>query len=403
MKKFVHTIIIFILFVSCKKETKIELAKDEQEFQEKTLETFIQAKPGDTIVFPEGRFRFTKGLSITVDNVTVKGAGKDKTILSFDGQTQGSDGITVTGNKFTIQDLTIEDAKANCIKFNGVDGIIIRRVATRFTKGPKNHGGVYGFYPVTSKNILIEESYATGAGDAGFYIGQSMNIVLRNNLSEFNVIGISIENSSFVDIYNNTVRHNTGGILTFDLPDIPVQGGGNVRIFENDIYENNTDNFAPGEIIASTIPTGTGTMVMANKQVEIFKNRIWGNDTVNTAIVSYYMTNRPIKDKNYDPHPYAVYVFDNEYKDGGRNPRGVLVQALKLRIGTPFPDIVFDGVINEQKAVNGMYPDNLRICIENDSASFADIDGANLFRNVNRDIKSYECKLPRLAAVELKI
>src|SRR5690606_5714773 len=44
------------------------------------------AKPGETILLPEGTFQLTDGLSLDVDGVTLRGAGQDKTILDFAGQ-----------------------------------------------------------------------------------------------------------------------------------------------------------------------------------------------------------------------------------------------------------------------------------------------------------------------------
>ena len=64
-----------------------------------------------------------------------------------------------------------------------------------------------------------------GASDAGFYVGQSRNIIVRRNRAEGNVAGIEIENSIGADVYENTATGNTGGILVFNLPDLPMKGG----------------------------------------------------------------------------------------------------------------------------------------------------------------------------------
>jgi parallel beta-helix repeat protein len=87
-----------------------------------------------------------------------------------------------------------------------------------------------------------------GASDAGIYVGQSSNIIVRNSIVEYNVAGIEIENSSGADVYGNIARNNTGGVLVFDLPDLPVSGGNSTRIFANQILANNTRNFAPPAI-----------------------------------------------------------------------------------------------------------------------------------------------------------
>ena len=48
-----------------------------------------------------------------------------------------------------------------------------------------------------------------------------------------NVAGIEIENSTDSEVYGNTATHNTGGILIFDLPDLPVKNGAGHRVFKN--------------------------------------------------------------------------------------------------------------------------------------------------------------------------
>ena len=89
--------------------------------------------------------------------------------------------------------------------------------------GPEN--GAYGIYPVQSSHILIDSSVAIGAADAGIYVGQSSQIIVRNSRAEYNVAGIEIENSTFADVYDNVATNNTGGILVFDLPNLEIQGG----------------------------------------------------------------------------------------------------------------------------------------------------------------------------------
>ena len=44
-----------------------------------------------------------------------------------------------------------------------------------------------GLYPVRTRNVLIEDSVAIGASDAGIYVGQSRDVVVRNNRAEYNV------------------------------------------------------------------------------------------------------------------------------------------------------------------------------------------------------------------------
>ncbi len=398
-KIFLLLIIVVTNFTSCKKKEVIIANSD---FQKKTMEALLKAKPDSTIELPEGKFQLDASLSLSVNNVKIKGKGIDKTILSFKGQTSGAEGLLVTANGFIIEDLSIEDTIGDALKIKGADGVTIRRVRTAWTGGPNEKNGAYGIYPVQCKNVLIEDSIAIGASDSGIYVGQSTNIIVRRNKAEFNVAGIEIENSTFADVYENIATNNTGGILVFDLPDLPVQGGKNTRVFKNEVFNNNTDNFAPKGNIVGVVPPGTGMLVLANDNIEIFENTIKNHNTLNIGIVSYFITDKPINDPKYDPYPETIYVHDNKISDGGENPRGLIVKILSLKLGKPFPDILYDGIVDAKKAVNGSLPDNLRICLENNGdIDFANIDAEHTFKNIDRDIKKYTCSHPRLSPVTI--
>src|SRR4030095_17213171 len=82
-----------------------------------------------------------RSVSLTMDGVTLRGAGMDKTILSFKNQVAGAEGLLVTANDFTIEDLAIEDTKGDALKVNEGHDIVIRRVATERTGGPPTKSG----------------------------------------------------------------------------------------------------------------------------------------------------------------------------------------------------------------------------------------------------------------------
>ncbi len=203
----------------------------------------IEAKPGDVIEIGAGRFDFATPLSLDVDNVTIKGAGQDKTFISFKGQTAAGEGLLVTSDGVTLTGFTMEDPKGDGIKAKGSDIITFKDLKVIWTGGPLTTNGAYGVYPVESKNVLIDGVTVSGASDAGIYVGQSENIIVRNSTAEYNVAGIEIENSSNADVHDNVATHNAGGILVFDLPDLPKIGGHSTRIFNNKVVENDTQNF----------------------------------------------------------------------------------------------------------------------------------------------------------------
>lgn len=220
----------------------------EGDFGSNLQAALIAAKSGDTIVLPEGTFALTDPLSLDVGGVTLRGAGQDKTILDFTNQAGAGEGLMVTSDDVTLMDFAVRNTKGDGIKSKGADRITYRYLTVEWTGEPKETNGAYGVYPVESRDVLVENVTVRGASDAGIYVGQSSNIVVRNSIVEFNVAGIEIENSTGADVYGNIARNNTGGILVFDLPDLPVGDGNSTRIFNNQILANNTRNFAPAEI-----------------------------------------------------------------------------------------------------------------------------------------------------------
>ena len=268
-------------------------------------EALILAEPGDVIRLTAGTFNLQDSLSLDVNGVQVEGEGMNQTILDFTDQQSGAQGLSVTSDNVTLQDFSIQNAKGDAIKVKGVTNIKFLRVKTEWTDGPKPENGAYGLYPVESTNVLIDGCVAIGASDAGIYVGQSQNIIVRNSRAEFNVAGIEIENSYYADVFNNVATNNTGGILIFDLPGLPQQGGHHVRVFNNKSVGNNTDNFAPEGNIVGEVPRGTGIIIQANSDVEVFDNEIGDNDTVNIAVVTY---GNETDDEAYYPSPKSLQL-----------------------------------------------------------------------------------------------
>ena len=95
--------------------------------------------------------------------------------------------------------------------------------------------GAYALYPVICENVLIEACEVLGASDAGIYVGQSKDVIIRNNRVYWNVAGIESENSENVAIYNNQAYNNTGGILVFDLPGL-TRYGRKIKVYDNEVY-----------------------------------------------------------------------------------------------------------------------------------------------------------------------
>jgi len=398
-------LIFFCGLLSFALQAKQILLSPNSNSQEEIQEALIDLEPGDVLTLEPGEYYFEDGLSLDVNDVIFEGSGIDSTILNFGEQISGAQGLLVTSDGVTLRDFAILDAKGDAIKVIGANGINMIRLRTEWTGGPKESNGAYGFYPVESKDVLIDGCIAIGASDAGIYVGQSQNIIVKNSTAKYNVAGIEIENSYYADVFDNLATHNTGGILIFDLPDLPQQGGHHVRVFRNKAINNDTDNFAPEGNIVGEVPRGTGIIIQANSDVEVFDNDIYGNGTVNLSIVTYgYET----EDENYNPHPKSIQIHGNRFGDGGFDPdvgTGELAAILFELSDGDMPDIFWDGILPTRQMIFGQ-PDEERLLITNNgNATFLTLNPIKyilpFFDPVERDIKAYEGKVRPLPEVIL--
>lgn len=383
-------------------------------------EALIQASPGDTVLLPAGRFNMSVELTMTVPHVTLKGAGMDKTILVYGEAAAGPQAIVTTADYSTIEDLAIVDHPGDGIKAISVTNPTIRRCKVEWTKRDSPENGAYGLYPVFSRNVLLEDNVVIGASDSGIYVGQSNTIVVRRNRAEYNVAGIEIENSQFADVYDNYAYHNTGGILVFNLPNLLVQNGRGTRLYQNTLTENNNKNFAAEGNSVSTVPQGTGILILSNDDVEIFNNDISGHNTTSIAIANYSITERAIEDKSFDSVPEGIYIHDNKMRDAGKKPliggNKLGLVAAALSVPHRVPHIVYDG-LGKEDGKGGILPAKLegdaRICLDNndyDGGEKAYIGNLQLWQKkwwmpfpgwMDRDLTPFSCQGKSQSAVRL--
>ena len=376
---------------------------------EEIQEAFILSEPGTVFEFAEGNYPFTLGLSLDLDGATIQGAGMDKTVFTFKEQEAGAEGLLVTSDNATLKDFAIEDAKGNAFKSNGVSDLSLIRVRTAWTGGPKPTNGAYGLYPVSSTNVLIDGCVAIGASDAGIYVGQTKNVIVRNSRAEYNVAGIEIENCHSADVYDNVATNNTGGILVFDLPGLPMQRGHDVRVFRNKVFNNDTANFAPPGNIVAKVSQGTGIMIMSNSNVHVYENDVRDHRTYNVLVCSYLASGEEIKDPNYYPYPEGIYIHSNTFGKGGWAPSGELPAAAGVMLGGSLPDIVWDGIVNKELLVEGKLPAGKGLYIEKNIKEEGELTFVNLHADellngnlvdMEKDLAKHAGSLPPLPTVE---
>ncbi|WKK86109.2 parallel beta-helix domain-containing protein [Marivirga arenosa] len=402
-----------LIFYGCNSNTEIADRSNVQwQDIEKDLQTaLIMASDGDTINLPEGYFKFSKSLLMDEkSNIVFKGAGIDKTILSFKEQKEGAEGIKIADCKnIILEGFTIEDAAGDNIKVTDTEGITFRKVKAQWTGKVSEENGAYALYPVLCKNVLIENCIAIGSSDAGIYVGQSDSVIIRNNEAYQNVAGIESENSNHVEIYENIAINNTGGILVFDLPGL-TQYGEDIKVYKNVVKENNHRNFAPAGNIVGVVPPGTGIMVLATRNVDIYKNEIIDNRSAGIAIISYELVaaiseeetkeaneeqagsaqrvnNNYSLDENYNPYPWEIKIHENVISNDKWFATFQHDFGKLFNFKYPFnpPDIVFDGFIADGKEAKDV------LCIDQEDIHFVNLDAPNELENMNEKIEDFLC------------
>jgi hypothetical protein len=181
-----------------------------------------------------------------------------------------------------------------------------------------------------------------------------------------------------------------------------------VRVHDNKIHDNNLKNFAPAGNIVGQVPRGTGVIVMAAHDVEIFGNTIANHKTSSLAVVSFLLLQISYSDPGYYPFPASIHAHDNTFVGGGdapdqTNALGQLLDAARPGWGGKIPDIGYDGIVDP--AVAGTRPGNtMDVCIgATPSGSWVNFHGDTIgvggFPKASTDAGPYQCSLPALPAV----
>ncbi len=397
IKNFNQWLLLFIMHIlvmsSCKKEetAKIIYIKQSATAATEAQQVFIDVQENYIIEFREGVFEFTNTLSMdNKNNIIIRGAGKDKTFLDFNNQISGGEGVLITNcENIRFENITVRDAVGDNLKTSSCKKISFVNVAVVWTGVPSSDNGAYGLYPVLCTEVYIDNCYAYGASDAGIYVGQSDKVIIKNSIAEGNVAGIEIENTTNADVFNNEAFDNTGGILVFDLPGL-TKYGKSVRVFNNNIHENNRTNFAPPGNIVGNVPAGTGFMLLSTNTVEIFNNTLNDNNFAGILIASYLIINDSPGDPDYNPFPYDIYVHNNTHSMTGVvdpvNQPALIQQIIALLDGNGYdqPNILLDGIL--------INPAN--VCIkEAPATTFVNMNAAvdPTFSSISDDISLHDC------------
>lgn len=384
----------------------VALSPGGADLQQRVQTALIEARSGSTVCFQPGTYRFTAELSVSTPNITVRGVG-DGVVFDFrdqrrpvgDGGTAGSaaNGMSVTGAGFTIENLAIKNSPGDGIRVQNTSNATFRRLRVSWDAGSVTANGAYAIYPVNVTGVLVENCEVSGASDAGIYVGQSRNAIVRNNVVHGNVAGIEIENTTGSDVYDNRAYDNTAGILVFNLPNLPVRDGRRALVRGNTVEMNNRANFAPRGAIVGQVPPGTGMLVMSADETEVRGNTIRGNVTAGVVVLNYVAFLNDPRDPMFNPYPETTWVHDNTFAMNGADPQNALLRASTSAL--PLEDIVWDGSYDPMRAMDPA----ARLCITNNpGARFRDLNVRDVGAGPRTDLAPHNCMhtpLPMLTSL----
>lgn len=297
------------------------------------------ANPGDTVLIHRGTYRLrgrpcptetNHKCGVLIRKNRIRLVGQGKVVLKPRGDVQ--EGVAVVGSKkpscvnkrsqrlhgSTIKGITVTGFEDDGVFLYCVDSFRITRV--RATKNNE-----YGIFPSHSVSGRVDHSFASGANDTGIYVGQSRRVEVDHNTASKNVSGFEIENSSRVRDHHNLATGNTGGILSFALPNLDVKSNHDNQIDHNTIRSNNKKNTCvdPSDAVCA-VPSGTGILLVAADKNLVQANRITRNRSYGIGVVNYCVAQSlspsDCAKLDIEPNPDGNRITRNRVTGNGFNP-----------------------------------------------------------------------------------
>ncbi len=330
-----------------------------------SIQAAIDAAPSGGIVFVRPG-TYVESIDIN-KSIHLVGLGQPGSVVIQDpgGERNGITARDVSG--VSIINLTIRGFSGNGVFLVGVDGYLLYRLYT-----DQLGVGAYGLFPVRSNNGLIAHSTATGADDAGIYVGQSENVAVVHNVTYGNVIGLEAENVRRTVWSHNRSYDNAAGMLAILLPPggfISVTHADQLVVSHNRFVDNNGENFASPGSLASFVPSGTGLLVIGFDDAIVHRNRVTGNSFLGIGLGSVLtmleIAGRLPEDPSQlgiDPFPDDVRIVRNRVTDNGTAPSFLPIPPVDLFWDRPLYPVYGSGSCWEDNVYATSFPGELPEC-----------------------------------------
>jgi Right handed beta helix region len=247
------------------------------------------AEPGDLVLISPGTYQ--ESVSVKTDNLTIRGLDRNEVIL--DGGFTMDNGFRVAGaDGVAIENMTARNYTKNGFFWTDATGY-------RGSYLTAYRNGDYGVYAYNSTKGQLENSYASGSPDAGFYIGQCYpcDATINGVISEYNGLGYSGTNSGGgLTIVNSTFRHNRAGIVPNSGSYELCYPGRETTIVGNLVYSNNQADTPAIDV--ALLAMGNGILPAGGTGNVIERNLVYDHDRTGIGLVPF-----PEEDANDVPPP----------------------------------------------------------------------------------------------------
>ena len=221
------------------------------------------------------------------------------------------DGFSLSG--FTVRGFAVDGVHLAC-----VDGFSL-------TNNVADGNGVYGFFPVVSHNGVVSNNEVMNtATDAAIYIGQSDNVLIKDNRVHDNLLGVEVENSRNCAVIANEIYSNTFGLFVDLLPFLEQNTQETTLVAFNHIQDNNRPNTGePGDPLAA-LPPGIGILLLGADNTTVTANAVTGNQYVGVGVASFCLAlalqGQPCAGLDIEPNPDGNRIVGNIVRGNGTVP-----------------------------------------------------------------------------------